>query len=178
LLLAGEVQPEPEVPVVPEAPVEPEETMEPAVIEPEAAEEPEKIEPEAAAEPEAMEPEVDMAETAEITVEETKETEVIAEEPISIHRGPMPSWDAPAVEQHLVQESPAVEEPQVFEEPMLEVPDKENSTNVIEDAAKIPSSKLGEQSAMHLSPVEGLAPKDVNVQPMMQPMNVQPMDFA
>lgn len=152
--------------------------MEPAVIEPEAAEEPEKIETEAAEPEAAMEPEVDMAETAEITVEETKETEVIAQEHISIHREPMPSWDAPAVEQHLVQESPAVEEPQVFEEPMLEVPDKENSTNVIEAAGKSPFSKLGEQSAMHLSPVEGLAPKDVNVQPMMQPMKVQPMDFA
>lgn len=160
LLLAGEVQPEPEAP-------EPEETMEQAVIEPEAAEEPEKIEPEAAAESEAaMEPEVDMAETSEIIVEETKEPE----EPISIAE--------PTVEEHLVQESPAVQ-PQVFEEPMLEVPDKENSTNVIEDAGKIPFAKLGEQSAMHFSPVEGLAPKDVNVQPMnVQPMNVQPMDFA
>merc|ERR1719258_702869 len=111
--------------------------------EPEQPVEPETVvEPEATIEPEAtMEPEVTMPEIAGVTTEMTV-TEVVQENPIFME--------------------PAFEEP-----PMLEATDKENVMNEIADAGKMPAAKqIGEQSAMQFSPVEGLAPKNVNLQPM------------
>merc|ERR1719171_1717546 len=151
-LLAGDVKPvEPEPVVEPEAVMEPEEAVEPEAAL--AEEETSTVEQPAAEE-------VQMAETAEPTVEEVEVAEDAA---------PAPIVEAPIVEDApVVQAAPAaVEETPIFEEPMLEATDKENATNVIVDAGKMPFAKqLGEESAVHFSPVAGLAPKDVNVQPM------------
>merc|ERR1719174_3663276 len=74
---------------------------------------------------------------------------------------------------------PAVVEPEAVmqdEAPMVpEVTEKENATMIFEDAGKMPFAKqLGEQWPMYANAVEGLAPKDVNVQPLY----AQPMDLA
>lgn len=132
--------------------------------EPEIPEEPEavmEVEAETAEEPEApAEPEVENA--AELTVDETKQTKVLSPEPF--------------VQSMAVQEPLAAEEPAPFQQPpMMEVINKENATNIFEDAVKMPFAKqLGAQSPTLISAAEGLAPKDVNA----QPIDVQPMEFA
>lgn len=107
------------------------------------------------------EAEVENAATVELKIDETKEAEVVAQEPLPIPEAP---------------EEPIAEEPAAISAPQMLVPDKENATQILEDAvAKSPFGKqLGEQSAMHGSAVKGLTPKDVNV----PSMDVQPMDMA
>jgi hypothetical protein len=143
-LLAGEVKP-PEPEPVPEV---------------EAAMEVAPEEAEAPAEGEDL---VENAATVELKIDETKEADVVAQEPL-----PIP--EAPALEEPIAYEPAAISAPQML------VPDKENATQILEDAvAKSPfGNKLGEQSAMHDSAVKGLTPKDVNV----PSMDVQPMDMA
>jgi hypothetical protein len=166
-LLAGEVKP-------PEP--EPEAIEEPAAAEPEAVIEPEAVmdavmEPEAVMEAEApaQNAEVGMVETAENKTEEMNVTEVAAKSPLLIQE-PQVVQEPPFVQEPAVVHYPAIQEPAVFEDPTMQVPDKENAT--IADAGTMPFAKqLGEPPAMHVSAVEGLAAKDVNVQPM-------PMDLA
>jgi len=147
-LLGGEVKPpEPEEPKEPEPCEEDAQVVAPPAEDVEAAD-------------------ASMEVQAEILQSETKEVEMeLAAEPIE--------ETEKVDENHFVQES-LIQEPSIFveeqliQEPLMpEATDKENALNTIADVGKSPFSKLsGEESAQYTNPIEGLAPKDVNVQPM------------
>jgi hypothetical protein len=151
--LAGELAPaKAEEPEEPEAPVEQMETVEAEPVT-EAAdmelEEPSKpAEVEVAAEVAAEAPEAEVVEPIEVAVEEKPEDFAIMED---------------------VVEAAPVEVPDPMEELVSEL-NTENTANVIADAVKTVSSKLGEQSADVAAPLVGLVPQDLNV--------VQSLDLA
>lgn len=78
---------------------------------------------------------------------------MIAEQPMTLEQACIPETDLNA--------------PIIQKSPMLEATDKENTINLIADAGKASVAKqLGEQSCENAGFPEGLAPKDVNVQPI------------
>jgi hypothetical protein len=150
--LAGEI--EPAKPEEPEAPVE-EEPVEPAEIVAEVEAEEPTMEVEAA-EVAAEAPAAEVEEPVEVATEEKPEAmEDVVEETVVVEA----EQPTVAAEGIFVPESA---EPVAF--------DKENSDNVIAEAVKTVSAKLGEQqSASPVAPFEGLAPKDLNIG---QPLNL------
>merc|ERR1719299_184592 len=136
-LLAGEVEPaKPEEPEAPEEPVEQSENVEAAV-----------------------------AEEVEIAEEPTMEAEVAAEAPEIDDVAMEGAVEEPAFQAEEPAVPPMSAEGYYVPEAVVSEPafNKENTADVIADAVKTVSSKLGEQAADPVAPVEGLAPKDLNV---------------
>jgi hypothetical protein len=144
-LLAGEVEPaKPEEPEAPEEPVEQSENVEAAVAEEvEIAEEP------------TMEAEVAAEVVAEVAAEAPEIDDVAMEGAVEepAFQAEEPAVPPMSAEGYYVPEA-------VVSEPAF---NKENTADVIAEAVKTVSSKLGEQAADPVAPVEGLAPKDLNV---------------
>jgi len=146
-LLAGEIElPKPEEPEQPEEqPVELEQPAEPAEAETAIMEEVEMADVDTEEKPE-VEVATEVVEPVEVSTEETAGAEPVAMDDV--------------VDNTVI----------LADEPIENAVNKENTADVIADAVKTISSKLGEQSVESAAPVEGLAPKDLNV--------VQPMEFA